>query len=123
MANKAKKTHSGKGYGKTRRNLRTSKVSVENVESTDTKLADYWHKQMKPQGKGKRKAKSKVSQVSENSKHVEETWTHVSSPQPSSSSQVNTIGTVECADEGLLIFSLEDSTKHQGTVSWDGSWP
>ena len=50
---------------------------------------------------------------SENSKHVEETWTLASSLQPSSSSQVNTIRTIECADEGLWIFSLEDSAKHR----------
>ena len=35
-------------------------------------------------------------------------------------SQVNTIG---CADEGLWIFSLEDSMKRQHTVNWeDQSW-
>ena len=39
------------------------------------KAADCWHKQPKPQGKGE--AISKVSEVSEseNSKHVEDTWT------------------------------------------------
>ena len=59
------------------------------------KAADCWHRQPKPQGKGKGKAKYKVSEVSEseNSKHVEETRTPVSSPQPSNSS-VNTIRTV-----------------------------
>ena len=89
------------------------------------KAADCWHKQPKPQGKGKGQAKSNVSEVSEseNGRHVEETWTPVSSPQPSSSSQVNTIRTVGCADEGLWIFSLDDSAKRRKTVSWHGSGP
>ena len=38
-----------------------------------------------------------------------------STPQPSLS-QVNTIG---CADEGLCIFSLEDSKKRRYTVNWE----
>ena len=42
-----------------------------------------------------------------------------SAPQPSLS-QVNTIG---CEDEGLWIFSLEDSKKRRYTVNWeDHSW-
>ena len=50
------------------------------------------------------------------SKQVEETWTpNTSTPRPSLS-QVNTIG---CADEGLWIFSLEDSKKRQHTVNWE----
>ena len=56
----------------------------------------------------------------DSSKEVEETWTsHTSTPQPSFS-QVNTI---ECADEGLWIFSLEDSKKRRYPVDWeDQSW-
>ena len=50
------------------------------------------------------------------SKQVEETWTsNTSTPLPSFS-QVNTIG---CADEGLWIFSLEDSKKRRYTVNWE----
>ena len=69
--------------------------------------------------------KSEVAEVSEseNSQHVEETWTQASSPKPSSSSEVNTIRRLGCADESLWIFCLEDSTNHQRTVSWDESWP
>ena len=53
---------------------------------------------------------------SDSSKQVEETWTsNTSTPQPSLS-QVNTIG---CADEGLWIFSLEDSKKRRYTVNWE----
>ena len=87
------------------------------------KAADCWYKQTpKPQGKGKgsAKSKSKVTEISESdrSKQVEETWTpNTSTPQPNLS-QVNTIG---CADEGLWIFSLEDSKKRRYTVNWGRS--
>ena len=67
-------------------------------------------------------SKSKVTEISENdsSKQVDETWTsNTSTPQPILY-QVNTIG---CADEGLWIFSLEDSNKRLYTVNWeDESW-
>ena len=53
---------------------------------------------------------------SDSSKLVEETWTPNTSAQPSSLSQVYTIG---CADEGLWIFSLEDSKKRRYTVNWE----
>ena len=57
---------------------------------------------------------------SDSSEQVEETWTpNTSAPLPSLS-QVNTIG---CADEGLWIFSLEDSKKRRYSVTWeDQSW-
>ena len=38
------------------------------------------------------------------------------SAQQPNLSQVNTIG---CADEGLWIFSLEDSKKRRYSVNWD----
>ena len=57
---------------------------------------------------------------SDSSKQVEETWTPNTSTPQSKLSQVNTIG---CADEGLWIFSLEDSKKRRYTVNWeDQSW-
>ena len=63
-----------------------------------------------------------MTEISENdsSKQVDETWTsNTSTPQPILY-QVNTIG---CADEGLWIFSLEDSNKRRYTVNWeDESW-
>ena len=54
--------------------------------------------------KGMRKAKSKVSKVSEseNDKHDDGTWTPTSSPQPSSSLQVYTIREVGYDDHGLF---------------------
>ena len=61
------------------------------------------------------------SEVAEASKN--ESWISASSPQPANSSQVNTIRTVGCADEGLWFFSLDDSAKHRRTVSCDQSWP
>ena len=54
--------------------------------------------------------------ASDSSKQVEETWTPNTSTPQSSLSQVTTIG---CADEGLWIFSLEDSNKRQHTVNWE----
>ena len=58
---------------------------------------------------------------SDNSKQVDD-WnpsSNASAQQPNLS-QVNTIG---CADEGLWIFSLEDSKKRRYTVNWeDQSW-
>ena len=86
-----------------------------------SKPADCWYKQPpKPRGEGKGtgKSKSKVTEISESdsSRQVEETWTsNTSTPQPILS-QVNTIG---CADEGLWIFSLEDSKKRRYTVNWE----
>ena len=76
------------------------------------KAADCWHKRPKPQGKGKGKAKSKVSEVSETA----------SLPHTSGLSQVHTIKEVGCVDEGLWIFSLEDSTENPHKVSWDELW-
>ena len=74
----------------------------------------------KSQGKGKGtgKSKSKVPEISESdsSKQVDETWTPNTSAQQPKLPQVNTIG---CADEGLWIFSLEDSKKRRYTVNWE----
>ena len=86
------------------------------------KAADCWYKQTtKSQGKGKGTGKSnfKVTEISESdsSKHVDD-WCpspNTSAQQPNLS-QVNTIG---CADEGLGIFSLEDSKKRRYTVNWE----
>ena len=86
------------------------------------KASDCWYKQTnKSQGKGKGtgKSKSKVTEISEsdNSKQVDD-WnpsSNTSAQQPNLS-QVNTIG---CADEGLWIFSLEDSKKCRYTVNWE----
>ena len=105
---KGKESHSGKGHGETT----TEHSRFE---------GQCWYKQPpKPQGEGKGtgKSKSKVTEISESdsSKQVEETWTsNTSTPQPSLS-QVNTIG---CADEGLWIFSLEDSKKRRYSVNWN----
>ena len=73
---------------------------------------------LKAKARGTGKSKSKVAETSESdsSKLVEETWTPNTSAQPSSLSQVNTIG---CADEGLWIFSLEDSKKRRHAVNWE----
>ena len=74
----------------------------------------------KSQGKGKgtRKSKSKVTEISESdsSKQVDD-WCPrpKTSPHQPQLSQVNTIG---CADEGLWIFSTEDSKKRRYTVNW-----
>ena len=53
---------------------------------------------------------------SDSSKQVEETWTSNTSTPQTSLSQVNTIG---CQDEGLWIFSMEDSKKRRNMVKWE----
>ena len=98
--------------------------SMENVETGKYghKASDCWYKQTnKSQGKGKGtgKSKSKVTEISEsdNSKQIDD-WnpsSNTSAQQPNLS-QVNTIG---CADEGLWIFSLEDSKKSRYSVNWN----
>ena len=118
---KGKESHSGKGYGETTTEHSRFEGACRNCGKYGHKASDCWYKQPpKPQGKGKGsgKSKSKVTEISESdsSKQVEETWTpNTSAPQPSLS-QVNTIG---CADEGLWIFSLEDSKKRRYTVKWE----
>ena len=118
-----KRKHSGKGYGETTTEHSRFEGDCRNCGKYGHKAADCWYKQPpKPQGKGKGtgKSKSKVTEISESdsSKQVDETWTsNTSTPQPSLS-QVNTIGR---ADEGLWIFSLEDSKKRRYTVKWVGT--
>ena len=87
------------------------------------KNADCWYKQQhKPQGKGKGtgKSKSNVTEISESdtSKQAEEMWSPNTSLQPSSLSQVNAIGEIGRADDGLWIFSVEDSQKRRNSVNW-----
>ena len=122
---KGKERQSGKGYGETTTEHTRFEGECRNCGKYGHKAADCWYKQPpRPQyqGKGTGKSKSKVTEISESdsSKQVDETWTSNSStPQPSLS-QVNAIG---CADEGLWIFSLEDSKKRRYTVNWeDQSW-
>ena len=114
VARKEKKATQAKVTEKRQQNTHDSKVNVETVESMDTKQLIVEGK-----GKGTRKSKSKVTEISEsdNSKQVED-WipsSNTSAQQPNLS-QVNTIG---CADEGLWIFSLEDSKKRRYTVHWE----
>ena len=120
VARKEKKTTRAKVMEKRQQSTRDSRLSVETVESTDTKLLIVGTSSPTNQGKGKGtgKSESKVTEISESdsSKQVEETRTpNTSTPQPSLS-QVNTIG---CADEGLWNFSLEDSKKRRHTVNWE----
>ena len=64
----------------------------------------------------KAKARAQGSRNPNRQKSLKATWTPNTSAPQSSLSQVNTIG---CADEGLWIFSLEDSKKRQHTVNWE----
>ena len=104
-----------------RKEKKATQAKVRNCGKYGHKAADCWYKQTnKPQGigKGSGKSKSKVAETSESdsSKQVKETWTsNACTPQPSLS-QVNTIG---CADEGLWIFSLQDSKKRRYSVNWE----
>ena len=105
---------------KRQQSTRDSRVNVETAESTDTKLLTLGtssRPNLKAKTKGTGKSKSKVTEISksDSSKQVEETWTPNTCAQPSSSSQVNTIG---CHHEGLWIISLEDSKKRRHAVRW-----
>ena len=108
---KGKDGHSGKGYGETT----TEHSRFEGECRNCGKYGHCWYK-------GSGKSKSKVTEISESdsSTQVDETWTPNTFAPQSSLSQVNTIG---CADEGLWIFSLEDSKKRRYTVNWEHqSW-
>ena len=125
VARKEEKATQAKVTGETTTEHSRFEGECRNCGKYGHKAADCWYKQPpKPQGKGKGSGKStsKMTEISESdsSKQVDETWTpNTSAPQPSLS-QVNTIG---CADEGLWIFSLEDSKKRRYTVNWeDQSW-
>ena len=120
VARKEKKATQAKVTEKRQQSTRDSIVSVETAESTYTKLLIVGTSNRPPQGKGKGsgKSKSKVTEISESdsSKQGEETWTPNTSAPQSCLSQVSTIG---CADEGLSMFSLEDSNKRRHTVNWE----
>ena len=115
VARKEKKSHSGEGYGETTTEHSRFEGECRNCGKYGHEAADCWYKQTnKSQGKGKGtgKSKSKVTEISESdsSKQVGETWTPNTSAQQPNLSQVNAIG---FADEGLWIFSLEDSKKRR----------
>ena len=118
---KGEESHSSKGYGETTTEHSRFEGECRNCGKYGHKAAHCWYKQTtKSQGKGKGtgKSKSKVTEISESdsSKQVDETSTSNTSAPQSSLSPVNTIG---CADEGLWIFSLEDSKKRRSTVNWE----
>ena len=120
VARKEKKATQAKVTEKRQQNTRDSDGECRHCGKYGHKASDCWYKQpTKSQGKGKGtgKAKSKVAEISEsgNSQQVDETWTSNTCTPQSNFSQVNTIG---CADEGLWIFSLEDSKKRRYTVNW-----
>ena len=125
VARKENTATQGKVTGKRQQNTRDSRVSVETVESMDAKLpivGTSSRPNLKAKARAQGKLKSNVTEISESdsSKQVEQTWTPNTSAPQSSLSQVNAIG---CADEGLWIFSLEDSKKRRYTVNWEGqSW-
>ena len=75
------------------RNVPTSRVSVDTADSTDTRQLTAGTNILNLKEKGKEKRNQKYPTVSEsdNKKHDDGTWTPASSPQPTSSSQVNTI--------------------------------
>ena len=118
VARKEKKATQAKVTEKRQQNTHDSMVNVETCGKYGHTTSDCWYKQMnKSQGKGKGtgKSKSKVTEISESysSKQVDD-WCpspNTSAQQPNLS-QVNAIG---CADEGLWIFSMEDSKKRRYT--------
>ena len=118
---KGKESHSGKGYGETTTEHSRFDGECRNCGKYGHKASDCWYKQTNKshgKGKGTGKSRSKVTEISESdsSKQVDETWTPNTSAKQPTLSQVNTIG---CADEGLWIFSLEESKKRRYTVNWE----
>ena len=112
---KGKESHSGRGYGETRTEHSQFEGECRNCGKYGTKGSDCWYKQTnKSQGKSKGtgKSKSKVADSSESdsSKQVDD-WNPISntSARRPNLPQVNAIG---CADEGLWIFSLENSKEN-----------
>ena len=94
--------------------------NVETVESMDTK-----HLSVGTSRRTNLKARARGSRTQRRQKSVIVTTVNKSMigiqvqtrpPQQPNLSQVNTIG---CADEGLWIFSLEDSKKRRYTVNWE----
>ena len=119
LGRKETKATQEKVTGKRQQNTRDSRVSVEIVESMDTKLliggtSSRPNLTVKARERESRNPMTKISD-SDSSKQVDETWSANTSAQQPSSLQGNTI---ECADEGLWIFSLEDSKKRRYTVNW-----
>ena len=121
VARKEKKATQAKVTEKRQQNTHDSKVNVETVESMDTKqliVGTSRRPNLKIKASDTGKSKFKVTAISESdsSKQVDETWTPNTSALQPNLSQVKTIG---CADEGLWIFSLEDSNKRRYTVNWE----
>ena len=94
MARKEKKATQAKVTGKRQQNTPDSKLNGEAAEIQGDR--NQW----------------KVTAVNKSMKRGHQTRQHSSQ----NLSQVNTIG---CADEGLWIFSLEDSKKRRYTVNWE----
>ena len=116
---KGKESHSSKSFGETTTEHSRFEGESRICGKYGHKTADCWYKQTtksQSEGKGTGKSKSKVTEISESdsSKQVDETWTPNTSAQQPNLPQVKTIG---CADEGLWIFSLEDSKKCRYTVN------
>ena len=111
---KRKESHSSQGYVEMTTEHSRFDGECRNCGKYGRKASDCWYRQTnKSQGKGKGtgKSKSKVTEISvSDSSKQDDDWCpspNTSAQQPNLS-QVNTIG---CADEGLWIFSLEDSKK------------
>ena len=98
-------------------------VIVEIAENTVTRLRIVGTSSstiLKAKVEGTGKSKSNVTEISEcdTSKQVEETWSSNTSSHPFNLSQVNAIGEVGRADDGLSIFAGEDSQKRRYSVNW-----
>ena len=124
MARKAKGVTLEKGYGESKVEHTRFDGECRNCGNYGHKAADCWYKQQHMSHgkvKGTVKSKSNVTEISESdtSKQVEETWPPNTSPQPSSLPQVKTIGEFGRTDEELWIFSVEDSSKHRHSLSWN----
>ena len=121
VARKENKATQAKVTERRQQNPRDSTVTVETLESMDTKLLLVCTSHL-PNLKAKARVREsrnpnfqksvKVTAVTQ----VEKTWTSNTSTPQTSLRQVNTI---VCADEGLWISSLEERKKRRYTVNWE----
>ena len=105
VATKEKATQA-KVTEKRQHSTRASMVSVETAESMDTKSLTVGTSSTSLKTKARTRRHVKATTVNELKRLGHQHHLHTSSL-----SQVNTIREIGCADEGLWIFSLEDSEK------------
>ena len=120
---KGKESHTGKGYGESKVEHPHFDGECRNCRKHGHKAADCWHKQQhKPQGKFKgtasRHPTSQKSVKATRANKQKRRGHQTQILQPSSLFQVNSLGEIGRADDGLWIISVEDNQKRRYSVNW-----